>query len=151
MENKRKPTKSKSKEQAIADRGWFIVDAEDQIVGRLASRIAHYLRGKHRADYTPHVACGDFVIVINAGKARFTGSKAQKKIYHRHTGWVGGIRSATPEALFASKKPEKPLEMAIYGMLPKGPLGREMFSKLKIYASPEHPHKAQKAQPLTFV
>ncbi len=142
-------TKSKSTKEAQDGRRWFIVDAKGQVLGRLASRIAHILRGKHNAYYAPHLDTGDFVIVINAGEVKLTGSKMANKEYTRHTGWVGGIRTLTAEKLIA-KKPEAPIEIAVKGMLPKNILGRDMFKKLKVYATADHPHKAQKAQPLTL-
>ncbi len=150
MKNRKQTTQSMTTQEAQDGRRWFVVDATDMVVGRLASQIANTLRGKNSPRYTPHTDTGDFVVVINAGKVKFTGTKPQKKIYHRHTGWVGGIRSNTAEALLQSK-PEMPLKLAVWGMMPKGPLGRDMFKKLKIFAGAEHPHQAQKAQPLTLI
>jgi len=126
---------------------WFVVDAENQVVGRLASRVAYILRGKHRPNFTPHVDGGDFVIVINAGKARFTGSKETKKQYSTFSGYPGGLRYEAPKEIRA-RKPEYIIEHAVKGMLPKGPLGRQMFRKLKVYAGGEHPHGAQQPEPL---
>jgi large subunit ribosomal protein L13 len=131
------------------DRKWYIVDAENQVVGRLASRIATVLRGKHKPAFTPHVDTGDYVIVINADKVRFTGSKENSKTYFSHSGYPGGVRTRTPRDVRATR-PEFILRNAVKGMLPKGPLGRGMFRKLKIYAGPEHPHEAQQPEPLEF-
>ncbi len=142
-------TESQSAEAAVASRRWLLVDAKDQVVGRLASRLIAYLRGKHRPCHTAHVDGGDYIIVINAAEAKFTGTKTRKKIYHRHTGWVGGIRSLTAEKAF-ERDPTLPLRHALHGMIPKGNLGRHMEKKLKIYAGSEHGHSAQKPQVLTF-
>lgn len=138
-------TKSARKEDVQHD--WYIVDAENEVVGRLCTRIAHVLRGKHKPSYTPHVDCGDNVIVINAHKVRFTGSKTEQKEYVRYSGYPGGQKKATPADLFA-KKPEAVVENAVRGMLPKTKLGRAMFKKLFVYADNEHPHAAQKPQTL---
>ncbi|MGJ8687788.1 MAG: 50S ribosomal protein L13 [Spongiibacteraceae bacterium] len=121
---------------------WFVVDAADKTLGRLASEIAHRLRGKHKAEYTPHVDTGDFIVVVNAEKVRVTGKKATDKIYHHHTGYIGGLKSISFEKLI-DKAPERVLQNAVKGMLPKNPLGRAMFKKLKVYAGTEHPHAAQ--------
>lgn len=129
------------------ERKWYVVDAENLVVGRLASRVAHILRGKHRANFTPHVDVGDFVIVINADKARFTGSKETKKQYFSYSGYPGGQRLESPKDM-RSRKPEFLIEHAVKGMLPKGALGRDMFRKLKVYAGAEHPHEAQQPEPL---
>ncbi len=129
------------------ERDWFVVDAENQIVGRLASKVAAVLRGKHKPTFTPHVDTGDFVVVINADKARFTGGKETEKEYFRHTGYPGGGRVRTPREVRA-KKPGFIIENAVKGMLPKGPLGRQMFRKLKVYAGAEHPHTAQEPKDL---
>jgi large subunit ribosomal protein L13 len=126
---------------------WFIVDAEGQTLGRLASQIAYILRGKHKPTYTPHMDDGDNVIVINAEKIKLTGSKEQTKVYYRHTGYLGGLRSANA-AEVRTKHPERLLEMAIKGMLPHNVLGREVFRNLKVYVGSEHPHAAQQPQPL---
>jgi large subunit ribosomal protein L13 len=123
-------------------REWLVVDATGQVLGRLASRIASRLRGKHKAIYTPHVDTGDYVVVINVDKLRVTGNKAGQKTYYRHSGYPGGIYSTTFEKLHASH-PERVLERAVKGMLPKGPLGSDMFRKLKVYRGAEHPHSAQ--------
>lgn len=126
---------------------WFVVDAEDKVLGRLASKIAHVLRGKHKAIYTPHVDTGDFVVVTNADKLVVTGSKTLQKIYYRHTGYPGGIYSRTFNQML-EKAPEKILINAVKGMLPKGPLGYAMIKKLKVYAGDTHPHAAQQPKQL---
>ena len=131
------------------ERRWFVVDATGQPLGRLASRIAHRLRGKHKAVFTPHVDTGDFIVVVNAEKVALTGNKRTQKTYYRHTGYPGGIRSTTFEKMIA-EKPARVIEMAVKGMLPKGPLGRDMYRKLRVYAGPEHRHAAQQPVPLTF-
>lgn len=123
-------------------RDWFVVDASDKVLGRLASRIALRLRGKHKAEYTPHVDTGDYIIVTNADKIRVTGNKVKQKLYYRHSEYPGGIKSESFEKLLV-RNPARIIELAIKGMLPKNPLGREMFRKLKVYAGNEHPHAAQ--------
>jgi len=128
-------------------RGWFLVDAQGKVLGRLATQIAARLRGKHKPEFTPHVDTGDFIVVVNAAKIRVTGRKAERKIYHRHTGYPGGIRSTSFEDLQA-KHPTRALEHAVKGMLPKGPLGYAMFRKLKVYANDKHPHTAQQPKAL---
>ncbi|MFK7935179.1 MAG: 50S ribosomal protein L13 [Saprospiraceae bacterium] len=140
-------TKSAKKEEVA--RKWYVVDAEGEVVGRLCSRIAHVLRGKHQASYTPHVDTGDFVIVVNAEKIRFTGNKTAQKEYIRYSGYPGGQKRATAQDLF-DKKPIAIVENAVRGMLPKGPLGRQMFKKLFVYEGGEHPHKAQKPAKFEF-
>jgi len=130
-------------------RDWYVVDATDQVLGRMASDIASRLRGKHKPEYTPHVDTGDYIVVVNVEKIRVTGKKAKNKMYYHHTGYPGGIKSISFEKLI-DKAPERTLETAVKGMLPKGPLGREMLKKLKIYAGPEHPHAAQQPQELTI-
>jgi large subunit ribosomal protein L13 len=130
------------------ERKWYLVDAEGQVLGRLASHLAGILRGKSKPIYTPHVDTGDFVVVVNADKIRLTGKKLDKKVYFWHTGYPGGIRDISARDLLA-KKPERVLKHAVKGMLPKNPLGRKMFKKLKVYAGPDHPHKAQEPEPLT--
>ncbi|TYK64444.1 50S ribosomal protein L13 [Colwellia echini] len=130
---------------ASVQREWFLVDAEDKTLGRIATEIASRLRGKHKAEYTPHVDTGDYIVVINAEKVRVTGNKAKGKIYYSHTGFVGGLKQISFEKLI-EKAPERVLEIAVKGMLPKGPLGREMFRKLKVYAGTEHQHTAQQPQ-----
>lgn len=141
--------KTKSAKPAEVKRDWYVVDADGETVGRIASKIAHVLRGKHKPSYTPHVDCGDCIIVINAEKVRFSGNKLNKKEYIRYTGYPGGQRKATPSDLLA-KKPEAILENAVRGMLPKTKLGRAIFKNLYVYAGDEHPHHAQKAQPFNF-
>ncbi len=128
-------------------RDWFVVDASNVVLGRLATEIARRLRGKHKAVYTPHVDTGDYIIVTNAEKVTVTGRKFKNKIYHHHTGFVGGIKSITFEKL-QDKNPAKIIELAVKGMLPKNSLGREMYRKLKIYVGSEHPHTAQQPKQL---
>jgi len=128
-------------------RDWFIVDATDKVLGRLASQIAHRLRGKHKAIFTPHMDTGDFIVVTNVEKLRVTGSKAEKKVYHRHSGYPGGVTSTTFTKL-QQRFPERVLEKAVKGMLPKGPLGYRMLKKLKCYAGAAHPHSAQQPKQL---
>ncbi|KEY91076.1 50S ribosomal protein L13 [Candidatus Photodesmus blepharus] len=125
-----------------ARRDWYVVDAEGKILGRLASEIASRLRGKHKAEYTPHVDVGDYIIVLNAAKITVTGNKARGKIYYRHSGFPGGLRSVTFEKLL-NRKPQMVLELAVKGMLPRGPLGRVMYRKLRVYAGDQHKHVAQ--------
>ena len=140
-------TRSTPVAEAIATRKWWIVDLEGQVVGRAATRIAHILRGKHKATFTPHIDDGDYVIVINASKAVFTGSKWQDKKYYKHSGFVGGLKEITAEKL-AARHPDQILMRAVKGMLPRGPLGRAQLKKLKIYVGAEHPHGAQQAEVL---
>jgi large subunit ribosomal protein L13 len=128
-------------------RDWYVVDAEGKTLGRIATEIARRLRGKHKAEYTPHVDTGDYIIVINAEKVTVTGNKTQDKMYYAHTGFPGGLKSINFEKLQA-KKPEMIIEKAVKGMLPKGPLGRDMYRKLKVYAGSEHAHAAQQPQVL---
>ena len=128
-------------------RDWFVIDAEDKVLGRLATEIARRLRGKHKAEYTPHVDTGDYIVVINAEKVAVTGNKFKDKMYHRHTGYPGGLKSVNFEKLQATK-PEMIIEKAVKGMLPKNPLGRDMFRKLKVYAGSEHNHAAQQPKAL---
>ncbi len=130
-------------------RDWFVVDAEGKVLGRMASEIAHRLRGKHKPEFTPHVDTGDYIVVINAEKVRVTGKKMTDKIYHRHSGYVGGLKSTSFEKLIALH-PEDPIQIAVKGMLPKGPLGRAMLKKLKVYAGAKHPHAAQQPQELNI-
>jgi len=131
------------------DRKWFVVDATDVALGRLASRVASVLRGKHRPEYTPHADTGDFVIVLNAANVKLTGNKREGKFYYRHSGYPGGLTAESYRHLL-DRKPELAIEKAIKGMLPKGSLGRQMRRKLKVYAQGTHPHVAQKPEPLTF-
>ena len=126
---------------------WVVVDAQNKVLGRLASQIAMRLRGKHRPEYTPHIDTGDFIVVVNAAKLRVTGRKAERKIYYRHSGYPGGIKQDTFAKLHA-EKPERVLKKAVKGMLPKGPLGYAMLSKLKLYAGATHPHSAQQPKAL---
>jgi large subunit ribosomal protein L13 len=128
-------------------RDWLLVDAAEKTLGRLATEIAVRLRGKHKPEYTPNADTGDYVIVVNADKVRVTGAKATGKIYYHHTGYIGGIKETTFARLLA-EHPERVIETAVKGMLPKNPLGRAMFRKLKVYAGPEHPHSAQQPQTL---
>jgi len=130
-------------------RDWFVVDASGKTLGRLASQIAHRLRGKHKAEYTPHVDTGDYIVVVNAEKIRVTGAKAKDKMYHHHTGYPGGLKSISFEKLI-DKAPERAIQTAVKGMLPKNTLGRAMFRKLKVYAGTEHPHAAQQPQVLNI-
>ena len=123
-------------------RDWFVIDAENKVLGRLATEIARRLRGKHKAEYTPHVDTGDYIVVINADKVAVTGNKMKNKMYHHHTGYPGGLKSVNFEKLQATK-PEMIIEKAVKGMLPKNPLGRDMFRKLKVYSGSEHNHAAQ--------
>ncbi|MBT6176651.1 MAG: 50S ribosomal protein L13 [Deltaproteobacteria bacterium] len=141
--------KTKSFAKHEIDRSWFVVDADDQVLGRMASEIAKILRGKHKPTFTAHADTGDFVVVLNAEKVKLTGKKETDKRYRHHTGWVGGLRSVSAAELRA-KHPEDLVKKAVWGMLPKGPLGREMFSKLKVYVGSEHPHTAQNPQELSF-
>lgn len=129
---------------------WYLVDAADQVLGRLASQIAARLRGKHKAIYTPHVDTGDFIVVVNAGKLRVTGNKAQAKLYHRHTTYPGGLYTTNFTKL-QGRHPDRVLQKAVRGMLPKGPLGYAMLRKLKVYGGTEHPHAAQQPKPIDLL
>ena len=131
------------------ERKWYVVDATDMTLGRLASEVASVLRGKNKPIFTPHMDTGDYVIIINAEKIAVTGKKLDQKIYYHHSDYVGGMKSATLREKM-NKKPEEVIEHAVKGMLPKGPLGREMYKKLFVYAGPEHKHAAQKPETLTF-
>lgn len=130
---------------ADIERRWYVIDAEGQTLGRLASQIAAILRGKHKPIFSPSVDCGDFVIVVNAEKIAVTGQRMEKKMYYRHSGYPGGLRELTLRQQL-EKHPTRPLELAVRGMLPKNRLGRKMIKKLKVYAGPEHPHEAQQPQ-----
>lgn len=130
-------------------RDWYIIDASGKTLGRMATEIARRLRGKHKPEFTPHVDTGDFIIVVNAEKVRVTGNKARDKMYHHHTGFPGGLKTISFEKLI-QKAPERTIQGAVKGMLPRGPLGRAMFKKLKVYAGDTHPHAAQQPQELTF-
>jgi large subunit ribosomal protein L13 len=136
------------KSEALAQRQWFIVDATGKVLGRLATEVARVLRGKHKPGFTPHQDAGDFVIVINAREVRLTGTKLAKKLYYRHSEYPGGMRVTAAEKLLA-EKPENLIRLAVKGMLPKSRLGRKLRGKLKVYAGAEHPHEAQKPQPMT--
>ena len=139
--------KTFSAKPADVKRDWYVVDATDKILGRMSSEIARRLRGKHKPEYTPHVDTGDYIIVVNAGKVRATGSKMSDKMYHHHTGYVGNLKSISLEKLLR-KAPERVIEKAVKGMLPKNALGRAMYRKLKVYAGPEHGHEAQQPKAL---
>ncbi|MBQ4046068.1 MAG: 50S ribosomal protein L13 [Lachnospiraceae bacterium] len=131
------------------ERKWYVVDAEGQTLGRLASQVASILRGKNKAIFTPYIDCGDYVIIVNADKIKVTGKKLNDKIYYKHSAYVGGMKTTTLKELLA-KKPEKAVELAVKGMLPKGPIGSQMYKKLFVYAGPEHKHAAQKPEVITF-
>ncbi len=134
---------------ATVERKWYVVDAEGKTLGRLASEVAKVLRGKNKAIFTPHIDTGDYVIVVNADKVKVTGKKLDQKVYYHHSDYVGGMKETTLREMMA-KKPERVIEFAVKGMLPKGPLGRQMYRKLFVYAGPEHKHEAQKPEALTF-
>lgn len=134
---------------ATITRKWYVVDATDMTLGRLSSEVAKVLRGKNKPIFTPHMDCGDYVIVVNAEKIKVTGKKMDQKIYYHHSDYVGGMKETTLRVKLA-KKPEEVVELAIKGMLPKGPLGRQMYTKLHVYSGAEHPHIAQKPEVLTF-
>ena len=142
---------TRSTRPSEVERKWYVVDAEDVVLGRLATRVASILKGKHRPIYTPHVDTGEHVIVVNAEKVKLTGRKREQKIYHRHTGYPGGIRSITADKLLDSAHSDRVVQSAVRGMLPKNSLGRQMFRKLKVYAGPNHPHEAQKPEALSIV
>lgn len=139
--------KTFSAKPAEVKRDWFVVDATDKTLGRLSAEIARRLRGKHKPVYTPHVDTGDYIVVINAEKISVTGNKMKDKIYHHHTGYIGNLKSISLEKLL-EKAPERAIETAVKGMLPKNPLGRAMYRKLKVYSGSEHAHSAQQPQPL---
>lgn len=141
--------KTISANSATADKQWVIVDADNQILGRLSSKVAKLIRGKHKTNYTPHVDCGDNVIVINADKVVLTGNKTDEKVYVHYTGYPGGQRFATPRQLF-NKHPERVVEKAVKGMLPKTKLGRKIYGNLFVYSGAEHPHTAQKPTPINL-
>ena len=134
---------TKSVKPHEVEKKWHLVDATDLVVGRAASIIANVLRGKHKTSFTPHVDCGDNVVVINADKIRFTGNKAQKKVYYKHTGYAGGIKGITAAKVLDGRFPERVLEKAVERMIPRGPLGRDQMRNLRIFAGAEHPHDAQ--------
>jgi len=137
--------KTYSAKPADIQQDWFIVDATGKTLGRMATEIAHRLRGKHKAEYTPHMDVGDYIVVVNAEKVAVTGKKGTDKIYHSHTGYPGGLKSISFNKLI-EKAPERTIQSAVKGMLPRNPLGREMFRKLKVYAGDQHPHAAQQPQ-----
>lgn len=142
-------TKSVSSDEV--DRQWYVVDAEDLVLGRLATRIATVLRGKHKPSFTPHSDTGDHVIVVNAEKVQLTGRKREQKTYYRHSGYMGGIKSINADRLLASAHSDRVVRNAVRGMLPKNSLGRQMLSKLRVYAGPAHPHASQKPEELPLV
>ncbi|MDH3616761.1 MAG: 50S ribosomal protein L13 [Gammaproteobacteria bacterium] len=139
--------KTFSAKPAEVRRDWYVVDAAGKTLGRLATEIARRLRGKHKPEYTPHVDTGDYIVVVNAEKIRVTGNKLKDKIYHHHTGYIGNLKSITLEKLL-DETPERAVQFAVKGMLPRGPLGRQMLSKLRVFAGPEHSHAAQQPIPL---
>ena len=141
---------TQSTKPADVVRRWYVVDAEDIVLGRLSTRVAMILRGKHRATFTPHVDTGDFVIVINAAKVKLTGRKLEQKTYYRHSGYTGNLKSTTAGKLLAGPHADRVVRTSIRGMLPKKALGRQMLTKLKVYAGPDHPHAAQKPEELTI-
>ena len=138
-------TRSVTREAGLHARHWVVIDADGRPLGRVASRVASILRGKHRPDFTPHQDMGDFVVVVNAARVKLTGAKLEDKIYYRHTGYPGGVRATTAGKILATR-PERLIESAVRGMLPKNRLGRALFTKLKVYADSEHPHAAQKPE-----
>ena len=140
-------TRSTSRADAIANRRWFVVDLDEQTLGRAAARIAHVLRGKHVPSYTPHIDDGDYVVVVNAEKVHLTGRKWADKIYYHHTGYIGGIKGISAQQM-REKHPAEIIRKAVKGMLPRGPLGRAQLRKLKVYVGSEHPHTAQRPEPL---
>ena len=135
---------------ATVEKKWILIDAEGLVVGRLASTVANILRGKHKPSFTPHVDCGDNVVVINADKIRFTSNKAKTKTYYKHTGFAGGIKAVTAEKVLEGRFPERVLEKAVERMIPRGPLGRQQMRNLRIFAGTEHPHEAQNPEVLDF-
>ena len=139
--------KSRMAKKQEQQRAWYVVDAADKVLGRLASRVARIITGKNKPEWTPHVDCGDHVVVINAAKVRVTGRKLEQKVYRRHTGYPGGLKEVALGKLLA-EKPERVIQSAVQGMVPKGILGRKMVTKLKVYPGPDHPHAAQKPQAL---
>ena len=139
---------TKSATPATVEKKWVLIDAEGLVVGRLASTVANILRGKHKPSFTPHVDCGDNVIIINAGKVKFTGKKLTDKVYYKHTGYAGGIKETTPAKILEGKFPERVLEKAVERMIPRGPLGRQQMKALHLYAGTEHPHDGQKPEVL---
>lgn len=142
--------KTFSAKSCEVQRGWFIVDARDVVLGRLATEVARRLRGKHKSEYTPHVDTGDYIVVVNAAAIRVTGNKPTDKIYYRHSGYPGGLKEETFSQMIA-RRPERVIELAVKGMLPKNSLGRAMFRKLKVYGGNDHPHAAQQPQILAII
>ena len=141
---------TKSATPATVEKKWVLIDAEGLVVGRLASTVANILRGKHKPSFTPHVDCGDNVIIINAGKVKFTGKKLTDKVYYKHTGYAGGIKETTPAKILEGRFPERVLEKAVERMIPRGPLGRQQMRNLRIFAGAEHNHEAQNPEVLDF-
>ena len=141
--------KTYSPKKGEVDRNWYVVDASDQTVGRLSTEVARLLTGKHKPEYTPHVDTGDYIVVVNAEKVHVTGNKRNDKMYYRHSGFPGGLKEANFNKMVQTF-PERTIELAVKGMLPKGPLGRAMHSKLKVYAGAEHPHQAQQPKELNI-
>ncbi|MES2159191.1 MAG: 50S ribosomal protein L13 [Pseudomonadota bacterium] len=141
---------TKSASPATVDKKWILIDAEGLVVGRLASTVANILRGKHKTSFTPHVDCGDNVIIINAGKVKFTGKKLTDKVYYKHTGYAGGIKETTPAKILEGRFPERVLEKAIERMIPRGPLGRQQMRNLRVFAGADHVHEAQNPEVLDF-
>ena len=141
---------TRSARPAEIERHWYVVDATDQVLGRLATRVASMLRGKHRANFTPHVDTGDYIIVVNAEKVRLTGRKREQKTYHRHTGYTGNLKTTTAGRLLSGPHADRVIRNAVRGMLPKNSLGRTMYRKLKVYSGQKHPHEAQKPEELSF-
>ena len=141
--------KTISAKAETVQRSWYVIDAEGQTLGRLATQVASRLRGKHKTEYTPHIDTGDYIVVVNAEKVKVTGRKASDKTYYRHTGHPGGLKEATFTQMI-ERSPEKVIELAVKGMLPRNPLGRAMYRKLKVYAGQEHPHDAQQPETLTL-
>lgn len=137
------------REEALAQRQWYIVDAEGKVLGRLATEVARVLRGKHKPSFSPHIDGGDFVIIVNARRVSLTGKKLEQKIYYRHSEYPGGLRASTAGKLVETK-PNAIIQLAVKGMLPKNRLGRDLLRKLKVYPGPEHPHQAQNPQPLVI-
>ena len=142
--------KTYSARPAEIERRWYVIDAEDVVLGRLASALAVRLRGKHKPTWTPHIDCGDHIVVVNAAKVKLTGAKREKKLHRWHTGYPGGIRSRAYGALLDGPRPERVVERAVERMVPRGPLGRAQMRKLRVYAGPEHPHEAQRPEAIDF-
>ncbi len=142
--------KTYSARPAEIERRWYVIDAEDVVLGRLASAVAVRLRGKHKPTWTPHIDCGDHIVVVNAAKVKLTGAKREKKMHRWHTGYPGGIRSRSYGALLDGPRPERVVQRAVERMVPRGPLGRAQMRKLRVYAGPEHPHEAQRPEAIDF-